>query len=103
MASATPAQAIIDLGPGRYQATLNGFRDLLMMKGTPFLQAQLRTPQGQVVGLQFRTEDAYLLAFCGLGGAWYSVGHEKGALGKPSGIAKTITTSGASATSPTTI
>jgi hypothetical protein len=84
---AFPAAApVIDLGPGKYQTSLNLFRNFLERRDAPYLQAEIRTPQGESVGLQFRTDDGYLLAFRGDANQWYSVGAERGALGRPCGI-----------------
>jgi hypothetical protein len=41
MLAPMPAAVMIDLNPGRYQTSLNTFRDVLSTTGTAFLQAQL--------------------------------------------------------------
>ena len=75
----------IDLGPGRYQASINIFRMFLDTPGSEFFDIAVRTPKGVTIQLQVRRQNAYIVGFKGAG-AWYSFLGEKGARGAASGI-----------------
>lgn len=81
------ASAIIDLRPGKYQASQVAFRSLLEStdpKKIPFLRLSLRTPKDEYVDLQIRTLNIYLVGFLGEGG-WYAFDGEVGGWGASCG------------------
>jgi hypothetical protein len=79
-------QTVIDLRPASYQSSMNAYRALLETtpKGTPFLVIGVRTPADEIVEVQIRRENLYVMAFKGADG-WYFFDGEKGALGKACG------------------
>lgn len=86
----TPAlgiQSVIDLRPARYQSSVNIFRTLLeTVRGqTPFLLVAVRTTADQLLEIQVRRDDAYLMAFKGADGWYHFDGEEGPVLGKPCG------------------
>jgi hypothetical protein len=81
------AAVTVDLGPGQYQGSLISFRNLLENTDStrvPFLQIAVKTPNGQLVQLQIRTHNAYLVGFEGEG-SWYSFDGETGGWGPSCG------------------
>jgi hypothetical protein len=78
-------QCEIDLRAGKYQSSLNGFRDLLdsPAKGA-YLFIAVRTPGDQLLEVEVRREDIYVVAFKGADG-WYTFDDAKGGLGKSCG------------------
>jgi hypothetical protein len=81
------AQATVDLNPSMYQSSLNFFRSLLETAhpSTKFLRIAVKTPAGDLVDLQVRTQNAYIVAFHGADD-WYYFDGEKDAWGQPAGI-----------------
>jgi len=86
MPGATGAtQFEIDLRQGKYQSSLESFRNLLGDQGhSPYLLGALRTPKNEVLEVQVQHEDVYVIAFKGAD-QWYNFG-DRGALGIPSGV-----------------
>ncbi|HLH34630.1 MAG TPA: ribosome-inactivating family protein [Alloacidobacterium sp.] len=80
------AQAVIDLRPASFQSSLNGFRLLLETTpdSVPFLWIAVRTPADELVDLQIRSRNIYVVGFKG-GDGWYCFDGEHDALGKPCG------------------
>jgi hypothetical protein len=80
-------QAEIDLSPLKYQSSLQTYRSLLEAPSTktPSLLIGLRTPKGDVVELQVRHEDAYVIGFKGAD-QWYGFDDQKGGWGPPCGV-----------------
>src|SRR4051812_26626453 len=74
----------IDLGPNRYQSTLGSFRGFLEGSGSAIFDVAVRTPKGEIVELQVRRHNAYIVGFKGADG-WYSFSGEAGARGVPCG------------------
>jgi hypothetical protein len=83
--TAVIVQCEIDLRPGKYQSSLRGFRDLLdsPAKGD-YLFIAVHTPSDQLLEVQVRREDIYVVAFKGADG-WYTFDDAKGGLGKSCG------------------
>ncbi len=83
--TAVIAQCEIDLRPGRYQSSLNGFRNLLDSPATgAHLFVGVRTPGDQLLEVQVRSEDIYVIAFKGED-SWYTFDDAKGGLGQSCG------------------
>ncbi len=81
-----PVQAEIELLPSRYQATLNAFRRLV--EGTsksPYVLAAVRTPADELLPIQVRHEDLYVIAFKGAD-SWYTFDDQQGGWGKSCGV-----------------
>jgi len=78
-------QCAIDLRPGKYQSSLKGFRDLLdsPAKGD-YLFIAVHTPGDQLLEVEVRREDIYVIAFKGAD-SWYTFDDAKGGLGKSCG------------------
>jgi hypothetical protein len=74
----------VDLGPGRYQGSVNAFRALLETPGSEFFDISVRTPKGETIQLQVRRQNAYIVAFHG-GDGWYAFLGEMGARGATCG------------------
>ncbi len=80
------SQVTIDLGQNRYQSSLNAFRNLVEGKSkSPYILAEVRTPNGKSLFIQVRHEDIYVIAFKGAD-SWYTFEDQKGGWGKPCGI-----------------
>ncbi len=82
------ASSTIDLRPGCYQSSINHFRDLVAITDpakVPFLRIAVRTPAGELVDLQIRVSDIYLIGFKGED-KWYCFEGETGAWGVSCGI-----------------
>lgn len=62
----------IDLGPGRYQASISTFRMFVDTPGSEFFDIAVRTPKGMTIQLQVRHQNAYIVGFKGAS-AWYSL------------------------------
>jgi Ribosome inactivating protein len=79
-------QAVIDLRPASYQSSMNAFRTLLETTpdSMPFLHVAVRTPANEMVELQIRSQNMYVVGFKG-GDGWYCFDGEIGAWGKPCG------------------
>lgn len=83
--TAATVQCEIDLRSGKYQSSLNGFRDLLDSPAkSPFLFIAVRTPNDKLLEVQVRREDIYVVAFKGAD-CWYTFDDAKGGLGKSCG------------------
>lgn len=80
----TPIVTTIDLGPGRYQLSVDAFRMLLEADGSEFLDVAVRTPKDDRVHLQVRRQNAYIVGFRGASG-WWSFLEESGARGPSCG------------------
>jgi hypothetical protein len=95
MAPPAKVQAEIDLHASKYQASLNAYRNLLETSSvkTPYLLIALRTPADDVVELQVRQEDAYVIGFKGADG-WYVFDDQAGGWGKPCGVKSSYTVLG---------
>jgi len=80
------AQCIVDLRPRQYQTSVNALRALLEGSSSkvPFLRIAVRTPADEIVELQIRQENAYVVAFNGADG-WYGFNGEDDAWGPPCG------------------
>jgi hypothetical protein len=87
MPGAVPAvQTEIDLRPSRYQSSLNAFRNLLDGPGkSPFLIVGLRTPNDEMLEVQVRREDIYVIAFKGAD-SWYTFDDQQDGMGKSCGV-----------------
>ena len=76
----------IDLRAGKYQSTLNAFRDSLDEPSkSPAVLVTLRTPKNETLDIQVRREDIYVIAFKGAD-SWYNFEDQPGGLGKPCGV-----------------
>ena len=88
-------QAAIVLSSSRYQSSLNAYRTLLenSPKSQPYLLVALHTPNDEVVELQIRLEDAYVIGFKGADG-WYCFDDQKGGWGRTCGVSSSYTVLG---------
>lgn len=82
----SPVETVVDLGPGQYQGTLKTFRMLIETPNgaTPFICIAVRTPKKELIELQIRRANAYLVGFKGAGG-WFSFAGETGGWGPSCG------------------
>ena len=80
------AEAVVDLRPLQYQASVNALRSLLDggTSKVPFMRVAVRTPADEFVEVRLRRDDVYIVAFKGAD-SWYSFAGERGAWGQPSG------------------
>jgi len=86
MPGAGATEIEIDLRAGKYQPSLNSFRNLLEGAGkSPYVFATVRTPKNETVDVQVRREDIYCIAFKGADG-WYNFDDQQDGLGKPCGV-----------------
>jgi hypothetical protein len=82
--------ATIDLNPGKYQSSLNVFRDLIESRslGDIPVPVGLKTPKAELVELGIRPSDLYVVGFVGLAGRRYSFNDQTGPgwAGEPCGV-----------------
>jgi hypothetical protein len=79
-------QCVVDLRPRQYQASVTALRSLLdgSSPKVPFLRIGVRTPTDDLIELQLRQENAYVVAFKGADG-WYGFNGETDAWGPSCG------------------
>lgn len=87
MPGAAPAiQIEIDLRAGGYQSSLNAFRNMLDGPSrSPFLFAGVHTPGDDLLEVQVRREDIYVIAFKGAD-SWYTFDDQQDGMGKSCGV-----------------
>lgn len=86
MVSIPIVQATVDLNPLKFQTSRNQFLRVLENQSLfPFLHIEVKTPKSDIVELQVRHWDAYVIGFKGTDG-WYSFSDHKGGWGPSCGI-----------------
>jgi hypothetical protein len=79
------AQVTIDLHAGKYQSTLNEFRNLITSARSKTVVAMVLTPADAQLFVQVRVADIYVIAFHGAD-SWYTFDDQQDGEGKPCGV-----------------
>jgi hypothetical protein len=79
------AQATVDLNAGKYQSSMNAFRDLIERSKDKIVVAKVVTPVNKDLFVQVRVEDIYVIAFHGADG-WYTFDDQQDGEGRPCGV-----------------